>query len=295
MEETVGNLKAAPTEDEVESEVFSSSDGFFEALEENVNGIIADDNTEATQQQVGTEQVTQQETVGSNNVEWDDDGNPYKKRYQDSSREAVKLRDKYKEVEPFVPVLEAMKNDSGLVEHVREYLVNGGNTPKSVQEQFGLDEDFVFDANEATTDPDSDSAKVLNAQVDKVVQRRVGQLVQHEKVNAAKVQQQAARSSMENDFRKKKGMTDDQFDTFKEKAQKHVLTLEDIDYLLNRDQANANVVTSAKNDMLSQMKNVRNIPTTASGANSQSEEKTPDNALFDGILGLDGDLDNLFG
>ena len=74
-----------------------------------------------------------------------------------------------------------------------------------------------------------------------------------------------------------------------------MLTLEDVDYLLNRDQANANVVKSTKNDMLNQMKNVRNIPTTASGANSQAEEKTPDNTLFDGILGLDGDLDNLFG
>jgi len=47
--------------------------------------------------------------------------------------------------------------------------------------------------------------------------------------------------------------------------------------------------------MLTQMKNVRNIPPTASGANSQAEEKSPDNAVFDGILGLDGDLDNLFG
>ncbi len=34
MEETIGNLEATPTEEEVESEVFSSSDGFFEALEE---------------------------------------------------------------------------------------------------------------------------------------------------------------------------------------------------------------------------------------------------------------------
>ena len=295
MGETEGNLEAVPTADEVEGEVFGSSEGFFEALEKDVNGVIADDNTEATRQEVGTEQVTQQETVGSDNVGWDDDGNPYKKRYKDSSREAVKLRDKYKEVEPFVPVLEAMKNDSGLVEHVREYLVNGGNTPKSVQEQFGLDEDFMFDANEAMTEPDSDSAKVLNAQVDKVVKHRVGQIVQTEKANAAKMQQQASQKTMESDFRKKKGMSDEQFDTFKERAQKHVLTLEDIDYLLNRDQANANVVTSAKNDMLGQMKNVRNIPTTASGANSQTEEKTPDNALFDGILGLDGDLDNLFG
>ena len=296
MEETAGNPEAVTTdENQVEDQVFGSSDGFFEALEEDVNGVVAEDSTEATRQEVGTEQVTQQETVGSDNVGWDDDGNPYKKRYQDSSREAVKLREQYKDVEPFVPVLEAMKNDSGLVEHVRDYLVNGGNAPKSVQDELNLDEDFMFDSQDAMTDPDSDSAKVLNAQVDKIVQQRVGQIVKAEKDNAVKIQQESQRKAIENDFREKKGMTDEQFASFKEKAQSHVLTLEDIDYLLNRDQANANVVQSTKNDMLSQMKNVRNIPTSASGANSQTEEKTPDNAIFDGILGLDGDLDNLFG
>ena len=296
MEETAGNPEAVTTdENQVEDQVFGSSDGFFEALEKDVNGVVTEDSTEATRQEVGTEQVTQQETVGSDNVGWDDDGNPYKKRYQDSSREAVKLREQYKDVEPFVPVLEAMKNDSGLVEHVRDYLVNGGNAPKSVQEELSLDEDFMFDSQDAMTDPDSDSAKVLNAQVDKIVQQRVGQIVKAEKDNAVKIQQESQRRTIENDFREKKNMTDEQFASFKEKAQSHVLTLEDIDYLLNRDQANANVVQSTKNDMLSQMKNVRNIPTSASGANSQTEEKTPDNAIFDGILGLDGDLDNLFG
>ena len=295
MEETVGNPETATVEEQqVENKVFGSSDNFFEALEQDVNGTITDDSTEATQQAVGTEQVTQQETVGSDNVGWDDDGNPYKKRYQDSSREAVKLREQYKDVEPFVPVLEAMKNDSGLVEHVREYLVNGGDTPKSIQEELKLDEDFIFDSQDAMSDPDSDSAKVLNAQVDKVVQKRVGQIVAAEKQNATKVQVEAQRRAQENEFREKRGMTDEQFESFKERAKGHILTLDDIDYLLNRDQANANVVQSTKSDMLNQMKNVRNIPTSASGANSQAEEKTPDNALFDGILGLDGDLDNLF-
>ena len=92
MAETVGNPETVPIEeDQVTDKVFGSSDNFFEALEGNVNGVITDDSTEATQQAVGTEQVTQQEAVGSDNVEWDDDGNPYKKRYKDSSREAVKL------------------------------------------------------------------------------------------------------------------------------------------------------------------------------------------------------------
>ena len=302
MEEIAGNPKAeealATPSSNVEAEVFGSSDNFFEALEEGVNGMIADDgnSTEATQQTIGTEQATLKETVGSDNVdEWDDDSNPYKKRYTDSSREAVKLRERYKEVEPFVPVLDAMKNDSGLVEHVRDYLENGGNTPKSIQDELKLDEDFMFDANEAMTEPESDSAKVLNAQVDKVVKTRVDQMVKHErhqqqKANAAKIQ-----AEMEDDFRKKKGMTQDEFEEFKGRAQKHVLTLDDVDYLLNRERANANVVESTKNDMLNQMKNVRNIPATASGANSQAKEVTPDNALFDGLLGLDGELDNLFG
>ncbi len=296
MEETAGNPETLVVEEQqIEDKVFGTSDNFFETLEQDVNGSITDDNTEATQQTGGTEQVTHLENVGSDNVGWDDDGNPYKKRYQDSSREAVKLRDQYKEVEPFVPVLEAMKNDSGLVEHVREYLVSGGNTPKSIQEELKLDEDFIFDSQDAMSDPDSDSAKVLNAQVDKVVQKRVGQIVTAEKQNAQKAQIEAQRRAQENDFREKRGMTDEQFNSFKERAKGHILTLDDIDYLLNRDQANANVVQSTKNDMLNQMKNVRNIPTSASGANSQAEEKTPDNAIFDGILGLDGELDNLFG
>jgi len=296
MEETAGNPETLVVEEQqIEDKVFGTSDNFFETLEQDVNGSITDDNTEATQQADGTEQVTHLENVGSDNVGWDDDGNPYKKRYQDSSREAVKLRDQYKEVEPFVPVLEAMKNDSGLVEHVREYLVSGGNTPKSIQEELKLDEDFIFDSQDAMSDPDSDSAKVLNAQVDKVVQKRVGQIVTAEKQNAQKAQIEAQRRAQENDFKEKRGMTDEQFNSFKERAKGHILTLDDIDYLLNRDQANANVVQSTKNDMLNQMKNVRNIPTSASGANSQAEEKTPDNAIFDGILGLDGELDNLFG
>jgi hypothetical protein len=47
--------------------------------------------------------------------------------------------------------------------------------------------------------------------------------------------------------------------------------------------------------MLNQMKNVRNIPATASGANSRAQDIDPNNAVFDTIMGTDGDLDNLFG
>lgn len=290
----MSELEGNPVEVDINQEDTGSSDGFFEALEKDVNGVIADD-TEATQQSIGPAQVTQSQNVGSNNVTAQEGSSNWEKRYKDSSREAVKWRDAYKEVEAFVPILDTMKKDSGLVEHVRDYLVNGGSPSKTIQEQIGLDEDFIFDQQEAMTDPNSDSAKLMNAQVDRVVQARVGQILHNEKQTAVKINAEKNRQQMENDFQSKKGMTDEQFNNFKERAQKHILTLEDVDYLLNRDQANANVVQHTKTDMLNQMKNVRNIPTTASGANSRAQDIDPNNAVFDTILGTDGDLDNLFG
>ena len=280
-----------------EAQTDSGSSDFFNQLENEVNGGIID-NTEVTQNQTsGSEQVTHvQHDDGSDNVKQSsNDSTDWKKRYEDSSREAVRLADQYKSVEPFVPVLEAMKNDSGLVDHVRNYLVNGGQPEKSIQDHLGLGEDFMFDQQEAMTDPDSDSAKLMNAHVDRMVQGRVGQMLQAEKQRAQQVQQANARVTEEQAFREKHKMSDQDFETFKAKAQEHVMTLDDVNYLLNRNQNNENVANSAKKDMLNQMKNVRNMPTSASGANNQDPGRSESDEVFDAIKGLDDGVDNLFG
>ena len=275
----------------------TGSDDFFNELENQVNGSIIDDTAEVTQQEIGgSEQVTHNtQSVGSENVETPVvNGTDWRKRYEDSSREAVRLSEQYKSVEPFVPVLEAMKNDSGLVDHVRDYLQNGGKPAKSIQEQLGLDEDFIYDDSEIT-DPDSDSAKLMNAHVDQMVQERVGQMLRAEKQRATEIQQVRARTTEEQAFKDKHNMTDEQFETFKNQAQKHVMTLDDVNYLLNREQNNSNVANSAKKDMLNQMKNVRNMPASASGANSQGQDRSESDEVFDLINDFDTDVDNLFG
>ena len=280
-----------------EAQTDTGSSDFFDQLENEVNGGIID-NTEVTQNQTsGSEQVTHvQHDDGSDNVKQSsNDSTDWKKRYEDSSREAVRLADQYKSVEPFVPVLEAMKNDSGLVDHVRNYLVNGGQPEKSIQDHLGLGEDFMFDQQEAMTDPDSDSAKLMNAHVDRMVQGRVGQMLQAEKQRAQQVQQANARVTEEQAFREKHKMSDQDFETFKAKAQEHVMTLDDVNYLLNRNQNNENVANSAKKDMLNQMKNVRNMPVSQSNANSQAPPANADDKVFDALIGNDSDLDNLFG
>jgi hypothetical protein len=280
-----------------EAQTVSGSSDFFDQLENDVNGGIIDD-TEVTQNQTGgSEQVTHvQHDDGSNSVKQSsNDSTDWQKRYEDSSREAVRLSDQYKDVEPFVPVLQAMKNDSGLVEHVRNYLVNGGEPEKSIQDNLGLGEDFMFDQQEAMTEPDSDSAKLMNAHVDRLVQGRVGQMIQAEKQRAQQVQQANTRVTEEQSFREKNSMSDQDFEAFKTKAQEHVMTLDDVNYLLNRGQNNDNVANSVKKDMLTQMKNVRNMPTSASGANNQDPGRSESDELFDTIKGLDGGVDNLFG
>ena len=284
---------------EVTQEQTPDSDDFFAQLEGSVNGAVSEgSNQEAAQdipEQVN-QQATHQETDGSNQESWDNESNPYKKRYKDSSREAVKLNDKLRQLEPFMPVLEAMKTDSGLVDHVRNYLQNGGQPTQNVKEQLGLSEDFQYDPTEAIENPSSDSAKVLATHVDSVVQERIGQVLTQEKQNAAQVQSRLLQKKQEEEFRTKHGMTEEEFKSFRENAKERKLTLDDVYFILNKDKANTNVANATKEQMLSQMKNVRNMPTSASDSNSQgSGKKGAADSIFDGLLDLDGNVDNLFG
>tara|TARA_R100000278_G_scaffold106921_1_gene83546 strand:- start:264 stop:1148 length:885 start_codon:yes stop_codon:yes gene_type:complete len=294
MEDTTkGNLEAENMFNQPDS---SPSSNIFEELEANVNGGIVDTNIE-TQQEVtppvsrGPEQVTHtSQTEGPNEVDWE-------KRYKDSSRQAQKMYGQLKNLKPFVPVLEAMKNDSGLVQHVRDYLENGGAPAKSVQERLGLDEDFQYDQTEALEDPNSDSAKVFNAHVDNVVNRRVNDILSKEKQQAQLTQQQLKRKQDEIDFRKRHPeMTDEQYRDMMEKAKSRTLSLDDVYYLINKDSANQNVANATRQDMLNQMKTVRDIPASSSDANSQSNDQASfEDEVFNTLIDSDGKLDNLFG
>lgn len=279
-------------------EADGSSDGnFFEELDKDVNGLISETNgkqeskSEATQQQqVAPQEVTHNQADGPNN-----DTTDWQKRYKDSSREAQKMNSELRDLKPFVPLLDAMKNDSGLVEHVRDYLQNGGS-PKTVKDRLGLDEDFIFDQSEAMENPDSDSAKLFNATVEKVVNKRVNGMLAMEKERNQKIAYEKDRLKEEADFKQKHNMSDEEFDAMVEKSKEHVLSLEDVYTLVNKDKVQANTAKATKEDMLNQMRTVRDIPTSVSGANSQGTmEKSQEDQIFDALTGNDSDLDNLFG
>ena len=294
-EDTQGNSTTDTQQEVAENAVFDSSDNFFDNLDQSVNGMVSEGEetqktTEVTRSESDTEQVTHKESQSApNNVDWE-------KRYKDSSKEAVKMSQQLNDLKPFVPVLDAMKRDSGLVDHVRSYLENGGKPNESVKDRLGLDEDFVFDQQEAIENPDSDSAKLMQAHIDGLVQSRVNNVLTREKQNAQQMHPRFMQQKQETDFMQKNGMTPEEFNQFKTEAKSRKLPLDDIHFLINKDKTVKNVANNTKQDMLNQMKNVRNIPTSSSDSNNQgSNKKSTDDSVFDGMAGLDGDLDNLFG
>ena len=275
------------------NEEFGSED-FFDNLENSVNGMVQSDPvdkstepTDVTQGNSGSEQVTHETKTGSD-VDW-------QKRYKDSSKSAVKMAQQLSDLKPFVPVLEAMKRDSGLVDHVRDYLTQGGKPADTIQKKLGLDEDFMFDQHEAMTDPNSDSAKVMAAHVDGLVQNRVSQVLTNEKRKSQQMQALMMKKRQEAEFIKKHNMSKEDYAAFVQQSKQHKLSLDDIYFLVNKDKAAKNAADATKKDMLGQMKAVRDIPTSAGDSNSQPAINNPDEVLFNALAGLDGDVDDLFG
>ena len=93
----------------------SQGNDFFEALENDVNGAIQDETqpSEVTPTpNSGPEQVTHVNSEeGSNNeakVDWE-------QRYKDSTREAQRMHQEMSDLKPFIPVLDAMKNEADVV------------------------------------------------------------------------------------------------------------------------------------------------------------------------------------
>ena len=270
------------------------SNDFFDNLESQVNGAISDDNIP----QPETEQVTQQaDPVGTGNevqTDWRTKAETLEKRYGDSTREAQKLKaenDNLSELSKFKPLIEHLKNSPDAVQALKDSI---GGKPRSLTERFG--EDFVFDAHEAMSDPKSNSAQVMNEYIAKSAQQQASRLINNEKQQFQVEEQQMNVHRQSEEFKQRTGMSDSEFTDLQKRADEHVLTLDDVYYILNREQVSKNVADNTKTDMLNQMKQVRDIPQSASNANSPGREsQSPDEKMFDVLKNMDGDADDLFG
>ena len=268
----------------------TGSDSFFDSLEQQVNGQVYDEQVQPQDEQVTQPQADSEKVQEA--TDWKSEAEGLKKRYSDSSREAQRLKAELEQVSGYAkykPLIDHLNENPSAVQALRDN-VNGRN---DLTTQFG--EDFIFDGDEAVKDPNSDSAKALRQMIDQEANKRVNSVL-----NARTQQNQVAVAEAEKqrqieDFVKRTGIQEAEFNELQDWASQRELTMDDIYYLKNRENAANNVANNTKQEMLNQMKAVRDIPASASNANSAPDSKSPDDAVFDILKGMDEGAENLFG
>ena len=284
MSENV-QVSNAPENGAPESTAMSSND-FFEALDTQVNGGIMDTNQPSPEQatsnqfeQAGEdflrEQAEKQSPYVDNNAADNmADVENLQKRYSDSSREAKRLSDKLNGIEPYMPILDAMREDPNLIQHVRSYFEGGGQ---------------VCDPDDAMSNPESDSAKVLGATIDGVVQKRLSGVL-------AAQQNENKKKTMESEFRQRHQMSNEEWSNFLSFAKNKTLELEDIYYLMNRGRREQNIAQNANQEVSNQMKRAQQKPQSLASTGSQpSPAKSVEDSVFEEILGIDSQLESVLG
>ena len=259
---------------------------FFAALDKDVNSMMHDSQS-STEPDAPVLAEAQSETSQAVPVSPEQQKHDWEKRYSDSSKEAKRLNERLSELEPYVPVLDAMKEDPNLITHVRDYFEGGGSAPVNLKERLGVPEDFVFDYDEAISDSNSDSARVLGATIDGVVQQRLGAFANEQRAHSDLANEETA-------FKSRHELSDGQMDEVLEFAKSRKLSLDDIFYLFNRENRDKNIANSARKEVTEQMKNVRQKPKSVSTTGSQTMDQSSDDLIFDQLAKQGEGVEELF-
>ena len=288
-QEQVGNANMAPESNNAQANLDGMSDDFFSALDSSVNGGILDEPSQLTSDLISDNTLSSPSEVQPQVSDPTEvvDVETIQKRYSDSSREARRLNNELQELEPYMPILDAMRDDPNLITHVRNYFEGGGQTPQNMAEKLNLPEDFVFDADDAFATPKSDSAKVLGATIDGIVERRLGKALQGQKTENHRLAKEAT-------FRQKHEMDDDTWSNFVDFAKSKSLELDDIYYLMNRKGRDGKIADMTRREMQDKMREVQQQPGSLATAGGAQVEKSPDDRVFESLLGAESELEKAF-
>ena len=225
------------------------SGDFFESLDREVNGMILDDDSVGEVE----EQETQRIADPGVDTQPDDHQHDWEKRYKDSSSEAQRLKTQLNEVSQYQPLIERLREDTGMVNAIENYIKNG-DKPEDVKQALNLPDDFVFDLDDAVTNRESLSAKALEHTISSTVDQRVNNQLQRERTVRKEETLRGKRDQDAREFKERMGISDNEYNEMMAWANEHQTSIEDIYYLKNREKRDQKVVKGTKEDMLKQMK-----------------------------------------
>lgn len=246
-------------------------DSFFGSLERQVNGSVFDAEPDNKGKKVEDEKSDSKgtEDVGTLKAELE----TLKKRYEDSSKEAKRLYSELqqvKEYSDYVPILEAMRNDPGLINHVKSYLDGTGSQ---------VPEDF--DPMEAFSNPNSTSAKYLQSLIDSRAQSIVNQKLTE---TTGKLSQK----EMIRDFQSKHKLSDDEMNELLSWGNSTPFTLDDLLYLKNKGKNEEAVAKRTQEEIQKQLAKMKDVPASLAGMRTKSGPDDEEQEVFKAILGASG-------
>ncbi len=197
------------------------------------------------------------------------------KRYGDSSSEALKIKSQLNEYAPYLPILEKMKSDEGLVRLMRTRIENA-DKPQSPIEILGLDDDFVLDLDKAVKEPNSDHGKVLKIMIQNAADERVSLIEQKRNIDEIEREQ---RRQFEN-FVKEKKLSEEDRKAFEEFSNNHRLTYDDILFLMKRNDIAKEIARRTREETIKQMKKARMLNADSLGSESSVLIDTKDDDVF---------------
>jgi len=174
-----------------------------------------------------------------------------------SSSEAV---NKLREVEPVLPMLEAMINDDGFLEMAERYFTNPEEQRKALMKSLGLEEGDQFDLENALADPNSKDAKILEKLSAKKNQQARPPKTENSKPGLT--------DEEKNSFIAKHGISGEDFDSMIEQSKSYKITLDDIYFLINKDKIIEDAKREASKPFKEQSAAARNIGKTRSNGTS---------------------------
>ena len=196
------------------------------------------------------------------------------KKLGENSEAVNKLR----ELNPVLPMLEAMLGDDTFLEMAENYFTDPSAQADALKRQLGVDDQFVFDLNNALSDPKSEDAKIL----DKLMQAKQPKKTQSQQ-QSSQTDPQAKNKVME-----KYSLSETEYDTMMNKAQNHKISHDDIYFLMNKDDIIKEERRKAKEEaqkaVKKQLQSAKSLRTNRSSSGSSSNKTaSPEDAFMSSL------------
>ncbi len=188
-------------------------------------------------------------------------------------------------------LLEAMKaqteNINALIESKSSQPVAQpkAEQPKNLAEYlFGKEgaENFVYDPEEAISDPSSDSAKYHKAEIALETRRQIDRAKAEDKENDAQAIFEGEKKALMEEFK----MSDSDFAKFEKEAEARSVTLKDIYLMLHRDEISENIAKNTVNQFSSQRTRMSEIAPAFASKGGQEIQKETDSQFFGNLFNI---------